>query len=123
MFVYLIDKVGNVTLSRHRLDLGYRMVDYLEFRPQDCLDVEDYYNFISDYLPQPLNKPKYWNEYEWRFQCQRNTSTEDYSLDHGDHGDHGDDTDDIDDGADSTFAKDYYKEDTNDDDDTEVYGW
>ncbi len=115
MFVYLIDKIGNVTLSRRRLNLGCMMIDYLEFRPQDCLDVEDYYNFISDYLPQPLNKPKHWDEYEWRFQCHRNTSTEDYLAD-----DHGDDTDDIDDG---TFKKDYYKEDTNDDDDTEVYGW
>jgi len=116
MFVYLIDRVGNVTLSRHRLDLGCRMVDYLEFRPQDSQDVEDYYNFISDYLPQPLNKPKHWDEYAWRFQCQRNTSTEDYPL----ADDHSDDTDD---GTDSTFNNDYYKEDTNDDDDTEVYGW
>jgi len=113
MFVYLIDRVGNVTLSRHRLDLGCRMVDYLEFRRQDSQAVEDYYNFISDYLPQPLNKPKHWDEYAWRFQCQRNTSTEDYPL-----------ADDTDDGTDSTFSKDYYKEeDTNDEDDTEVYGW
>ena len=111
MFVYLIDNAGNVQVSRQRLDI--RAIDYLEFRPQDSRDVEDYYNFISEYLPRPLNKSKHWDEYTWRFR-DRKAATENYSL-----------TDD--ENNDDSFSNDYLGngvvESSSSDDDDEMYRW